>query len=106
MSPPCFEFGQTGRCRFGERCRYSHGAGFDPRKYTKYTFDDQQPDPADERAQQRSALAEAMALVRAAKAKAGGPAPAPAPEAPGGITFIPRRGGAAARKHAHCPRRL
>ena len=39
----CISFGQTGSCRFGERCRYQH-LSFDPTKYTKYEIDWNEPE--------------------------------------------------------------
>ena len=39
----CISFGQTGSCRFGERCRYQH-LNFDPTKYTKYEIDWNEPE--------------------------------------------------------------
>eukprot|EP00729_Bicosta_minor_P001118 gene1118-19291_t len=65
-SAACFNFSQSGKCRFGDRCKYSHAvAGFQatPSKYTRYELKDTD---GDDEAQQKSALIDCLRMAKAA----------------------------------------
>ena len=65
----CFNFSQSGRCRFGSRCKYSHAvAGFQtaPSNYTRYELEDADGEEAEK--QQKSALVDCLRVAKAAAA--------------------------------------
>eukprot|EP00041_Stephanoeca_diplocostata_P023634 m.585218 g.585218 ORF g.585218 m.585218 type:complete len:166 (+) comp22339_c1_seq95:235-732(+) len=65
---PCYNFSQTGHCRFGSMCRYSHALPkcvTDPSAYKKYECRDAPPISG---ATQRSALMDALQVAQKSKA--------------------------------------
>mmetsp|Transcript_14198 Transcript_14198/g.33496 ORF Transcript_14198/g.33496 Transcript_14198/m.33496 type:complete len:211 (+) Transcript_14198:1-633(+) len=65
----CFDFTQTGRCRFGQRCRFQHVQPdhlINPAKYTRYELP---PELEGGETENRAALASALAVATTLRAK-------------------------------------
>jgi len=76
---PCFTFSQTGKCKFGTRCRFKHEAPDfvqNPNKYKRYEIDWEEDDSSANKA----AALEALDLARKAREAAEGVGVDPAEE--------------------------